>query len=128
SSCRSLDAGIQHVNDTIFPGPPACHQVSCQLSGPARTARDDDSSSLVKLSRRGLALALVRAPCDHRVPADEEDLADFEIDVGARADMQDRRCGESGPLARPASYRPGAAESQPDAVSTRTSASDRRRL
>jgi hypothetical protein len=35
---------------------------------------------------------------------------------------------ESGPLARPASCRPGAAESQPDAVPARTSASDRRRL
>ena len=60
-------------------------------------AQDDDSSSLVELRRGGLALALVRAPCDYRVPADEEDLADFETDVGARADMPDRRCGESGP-------------------------------
>jgi hypothetical protein len=34
----------------------------------------------------------MRAPRDHRVPANEEDLADFETDVGARADMQDRRC------------------------------------
>jgi len=29
-----------------------------------------------------LALALVRDPRDHRVPANEEDLADFETDVG----------------------------------------------
>ncbi len=37
----------------------------------------------MKLRRRGLALALARDPRDHRVPANEEDLADFETDVGA---------------------------------------------
>ena len=35
----------------------------------------------MKLRRRGLALALVRDPRDHRAPVSEEDLADFETDV-----------------------------------------------
>src|SRR5262249_50914653 len=39
------------------------------------------SSFLVKLRRRGLALALVRDLRDHRAPVGEEDLADFETDV-----------------------------------------------
>ena len=30
-----------------------------------------------------MALALVRDPRDHRVPANQEDLADLETDVGA---------------------------------------------
>src|ERR1017187_654745 len=37
----------------------------------------------MKLRRRGLALAVVRDPPDHRVPVNEEDLAGFEIDAGA---------------------------------------------
>ena len=37
----------------------------------------------MKLRRRGLALALARDPRDHRVPANEEDLADFETDLAA---------------------------------------------
>jgi hypothetical protein len=44
-------------------------------------APDDVSSFLVKLRRRGLALALVRDLRDHRAPVSEEDLADFETDV-----------------------------------------------
>ena len=44
-------------------------------------ASDDLSSVLVKLRRRGLALALVRDLRDHRAPVSEEDLADFETDV-----------------------------------------------
>lgn len=37
----------------------------------------------MKLRRRGLALAVVRDPPDHRVPVNEEDLGGFEIDAGA---------------------------------------------
>ena len=44
-------------------------------------ASDDVSSFLVKLRRRGLALALVRDLRDHRAPVSEEDLADFETGV-----------------------------------------------
>ena len=44
-------------------------------------ARDDLSSFLVKLRRRGLALALVSDLRDHRAPVSEEDLADFETDA-----------------------------------------------
>ena len=50
--------------------------------------------------------------------ANEEDLADIETDVATRApaDMPDRRCGESGPLAGPTSCWPGAAKSRPGAA------------
>ncbi len=76
-----------------------------------------------------MALALVRDPRDHRVPANEEDLADFETDVGAPVQIcRIADSGESEPLARPTSCWPGAAESRPGAASTSTSASDRRWL
>ncbi len=72
-----------------------------------------------------MALASVRAPRD-RVPADEEDLADFEADLAAPVEIG--RIADAATLTSPISCWPGAAESQPGAESTSTSASDRRWL
>ena len=76
ASHRTSDQGAELASCRrvilIFPQPPCDYLAS-----------EDDSSSLVKLRRRGLTLALVRAPRDHRVPANEEDLADLETDVAA---------------------------------------------
>jgi hypothetical protein len=72
---------------------------------------DDDSSSLVTLRRRGLALAVVRDPRDHRAPTNEEDLADFEADLAAPVEIG--RIADAAILTRPISCWPGTAESQP---------------
>lgn len=64
ASHRTSDQGAELASCRrvilIFPQPPCDYLAS-----------EDDSSSLVKLRRRGLTLALVRAPRDHRVPANK---------------------------------------------------------
>jgi len=77
-----------------------------------------------------LALAWVRDPRDHRVSANEEDLADFETDVGAPVQIC-RIAHAVSPSHWRVQLRAGRAlpsRGRPGAASASTSASDRRWL